>query len=202
MWMSELSRRSGVPVATVKFYLREGLLAPGEAAGATRAHYNVGHVDRLRLVRALVEVAGMSLERVRAVLVAVDDDRLPLGEAVGGAHVALSPEPANAPSEHSTRRVADLAERVGWSAEARHATALAAALDAMDAAGQPLSDDRLDTYARAAATVAGADLEGMDVMGRDNATTYAVLGTLLSEPVLVYLRRMAQADLAQRRLGG
>ena len=31
MLMAELSRRSGVPVATIKYYLREGLLPPGEA---------------------------------------------------------------------------------------------------------------------------------------------------------------------------
>ena len=30
MWIAELSRRTDVPVATIKYYLREGLLPPGE----------------------------------------------------------------------------------------------------------------------------------------------------------------------------
>ncbi|MDP3890043.1 MerR family transcriptional regulator, partial [Nocardioides sp.] len=71
--MSELSRRSGVSVPTIKYYLREGLLPPGEATGATRAVYDATHVRRLRLIRALVDVAGMRLDRVREVLAAVDD---------------------------------------------------------------------------------------------------------------------------------
>ncbi len=39
MLMAELSRRSGVPVATVKYYLREGLLPSGVTTSATRAEY-------------------------------------------------------------------------------------------------------------------------------------------------------------------
>ncbi len=35
---------------------------------------------------------------------------------------------------------------------------------------------------------------------REGATTYAVIGTLLTEPVLISLRRMAQENLARRRL--
>ncbi|MGI8645472.1 MAG: MerR family transcriptional regulator, partial [Nocardioides sp.] len=42
--MAELSSRSGVPVPTIKFYLREGILASGEVTSATRAHYSEGHV--------------------------------------------------------------------------------------------------------------------------------------------------------------
>ena len=36
MKISELSELSGVPVATVKFYIREGMLARGEAFGHAR----------------------------------------------------------------------------------------------------------------------------------------------------------------------
>jgi len=54
--MAELSRSSGVPVATIKYYLREGLLPPGEATSATRAEYDETHLRRLQLIRALVEI--------------------------------------------------------------------------------------------------------------------------------------------------
>jgi len=37
MRISELVERTGVPLATVKFYLRQGMLPPGEAVSATRA---------------------------------------------------------------------------------------------------------------------------------------------------------------------
>ena len=51
MRISELASRSGVPPATVKYYLREGLLHPGRALSRTQADYDASHVDRVRLVR-------------------------------------------------------------------------------------------------------------------------------------------------------
>lgn len=202
MWMSELSERSGVAVATIKFYLREGLLPPGEATGATRATYDEDHVRRLRLIRALVDVAGMSLERVRRVLAAVDQEES-LDAAIGLAHTELSPEPASPPGEASRARVAHLVKDARWRVEpdGRHGEALAAALDAMDAAGQPLSDKVLATYVDATAAIAKADLDSMGDRTRDGAAAFAVIGTLLTEPVMIALRRMAQESLARRRFG-
>lgn len=201
MWMSELSERSGVAVPTIKFYLREGLLPPGEATGATRATYDEDHVRRLRLIRALVEVAGMSLEQVRRVLTAVDQEPS-LDAAIGLAHTELSPEPASPPSEASRTRVARVVKDTRWRVEpdGRHGEALAAALDAMDAAGQPLSDKVLATYVDATAAIAKADLDSMGDRTRDGAAAFAVIGTLLTEPVMIALRRMAQENLARRRL--
>ncbi len=39
MRVAELSRRSGVSVASIKYYLREGLLPPGELTSPNQAHY-------------------------------------------------------------------------------------------------------------------------------------------------------------------
>ncbi|MDQ4008931.1 MAG: MerR family transcriptional regulator, partial [Actinomycetota bacterium] len=64
MQMSELARAGGVPVATVKYYLRERLLPPGVATSATRSTYDEGHLLRLRLIRALVEVGQLRLDAV------------------------------------------------------------------------------------------------------------------------------------------
>src|SRR4051794_30992013 len=56
MRISELSQVSGVPVATIKYYLHEGLLPAGIPTSATSASYDERHVDRLNLIRALVDV--------------------------------------------------------------------------------------------------------------------------------------------------
>ena len=40
MRIGELSRLSGVPVATIKYYLREGLLPPGVHSHPNQANYN------------------------------------------------------------------------------------------------------------------------------------------------------------------
>ena len=88
MKIAELSRRTGAPVATLKYYLREGLLTPGVATAVNQANYEEAHVHRVKLVRALVELGRLSIADARRVLEAVDDDSLPMHEAFGAAHDA------------------------------------------------------------------------------------------------------------------
>jgi DNA-binding transcriptional MerR regulator len=73
MRMAELSAESGVPVATIKYYLREGLLPPGERTSPNQARYDRQHVRRLKLVRALLDVGGLSIAGVREVLAGIDE---------------------------------------------------------------------------------------------------------------------------------
>jgi MerR HTH family regulatory protein len=63
--ISELSEATGVAVHTLKYYLREGLLMPGRPTSRTRAEYGGEHVERVRLVRALVEHGGVPIAGVR-----------------------------------------------------------------------------------------------------------------------------------------
>ena len=89
MRISELCDITGVPRATVKFYLREGLVPPGEAVSRTQAAYGQGHVDRIRLVRALTEVAGLRLDDVRRVLAAIDGPATSRLEVMAAAQEAM-----------------------------------------------------------------------------------------------------------------
>lgn len=201
MWMAELAERCGVAVPTIKFYLREGLLPRGEARGATRAAYDVEHVRRLRLIRALVDVAGLGLDRVREVLAVLDDPSVSLHEALAAAHQLLSPAVAEEPTQESRDAVAEVVRAVGSAADpdGRHATAVAAALDTMSRAGQPVSIDGLIRYARAVREMAAAEVGLVAPDNRDEAVTYALLGSVLAEPVILGLRRMAHEDQSVRR---
>jgi DNA-binding transcriptional MerR regulator len=65
--IGELSRRTNVPVKTLRYYSDEGLLPP---AGRTRSRYRVygdDAVQRVELIRSLRE-AGLGIDRIRAVL--------------------------------------------------------------------------------------------------------------------------------------
>jgi DNA-binding transcriptional MerR regulator len=65
--IGELSRRTAVPVKTLRFYSDEGLLPPrGRTEGGYRV-YDDEDVVRLELIRALRD-AGLGLARIRAVL--------------------------------------------------------------------------------------------------------------------------------------
>jgi DNA-binding transcriptional MerR regulator len=91
MRMAELSRRSGVSVPTIKYYLREGLLPAGAVTSPNQADYGNGHLRRLRLIRALIDVGGLSVAAAREVLGAVDDPSVVGHDLLGVAHCAVVP---------------------------------------------------------------------------------------------------------------
>ena len=199
--MSELVKRSELPVPTIKYYLREGLLHHGEAVGATRAKYDDSHVRRLRLIRALTEVAGMRLDDVRRVLAAIDDESLTWHEAIGSAHSRLAPPVKASESDAERPRVDALLARHDWelAEQSRHRDALAGALASLAALGHPPSDEVLDTYAEAATLISERDLDSVRETDRAEAAEHAVVSTLLLEPVLLILRRVAQENSSRRR---
>jgi len=45
--IAQLSLRTGVPISSIKYYIREGLLKRGEKLNRTSCYYHQEHVDRL-----------------------------------------------------------------------------------------------------------------------------------------------------------
>jgi DNA-binding transcriptional MerR regulator len=198
MWMAELAARSGLSVATIKYYLREGLLHPGEATGATRAKYDDSHVRRLRLIRSLTDVAGLRLETVGQVL--GDMERAgSWHEAVGSAHTRLASIDGTPASEAGRRRVDELLDRQGWAlgADSPQREVLARSIDALDVLGHPVSDDLLDLYSDAMRPVAAHEVGSVRSPDREVSAESAVIGTLLQEPVLLAVRRIAQENASR-----
>lgn len=201
MRIAELSRRSGVPVGTVKYYLREGLLPAGEPTSATQAQYGEDHVSRLALIRALVGTGGLSIATTREVLAAVDDPELSAHDMIGAAHSAL---PLMGEDERPDLSVAlGHLRRWGWQVheDSPPVSGLAQALVALQAAGFDTPDTMLDRYARAAHEIGEQDVADVPTGAPVDAVRYVVIGTLLMEPVLLALRRLAQEDVSTRRAG-
>jgi DNA-binding transcriptional MerR regulator len=194
MRISELSRTSGVPVPTIKFYLREHLLPPGRATAATQAHYDEEHVRRLRLIRALTDVARMPLATVRSVLAVVDAGAEATASAVGAAHDGLPPV---VPDDVSPARALRVVQELGWHVDPESASLrqLEVALAAVEEIGLDLGPERLTAYAGAALDVARVDVAGVPGADPQDAVLYVVVGTVLYEPVLLALRRLAQQHL-------
>ncbi|EHR49150.1 putative transcriptional regulator [Saccharomonospora marina XMU15] len=206
MRMAELSRESGVPIATVKYYLREGLLHPGERTSPNQAHYDESHVRRLRLVRALLEVGGLSIASVRETLAAIDShDRTHdvLGIVQHG--LPLNRGSADEGTEQwARRRVEEVAAMRGWRLDLRQAPveALVGVLCTLRNLGHARLVDALDTYAEAADRIAESDLEFVaGLPTTESIVESAVVGTVLGDAALVALRRIAQANISARRFG-
>jgi DNA-binding transcriptional MerR regulator len=72
--ISELAEEAGVPVATVRHYLREGLLPEGEKTSRNMAYYPPELVDRIRLIKQLQEERFMPLRVIGELLDREDVD--------------------------------------------------------------------------------------------------------------------------------
>lgn len=195
MKISELSQRSGVPVATVKFYIREGMLPRGEAVAATRAEYGEDHLARLRLIAALADVRGLPLSRVRDILALVDEPVASPLETLGRAVGALPPYVDREREDYPRARAAIAALGLTYDADFTAVPQLEQALSALEAAGLDASPDVLRRYGDAMRAVAVDEIAPIADMPIADAVPYAVLGTALYEPVLLALRRLAHHHL-------
>ena len=201
MRISQLSSEAGIPVATIKYYLREGLLHDGLLSSATQASYDESHVRRLRLIRALVGGAGLSIAAVRDLLGVVDVPPVSGHDLLGHAHQAVIRRDA-APVD-----IAEIDARLadwGWDLEGCDdiaKSAVAEALEGVRSAGFEMPSGMLDTYARAMHEVAAAEIAGVPSGSVEEAVSYVVLGTVLVEPLLLALRRLAQQSASHERFG-
>jgi DNA-binding transcriptional MerR regulator len=66
--IGELAEASGVPVPTIKHYLREGLLPEPVKTSRNMAYYPPEFVDRIRLIKRLQEERFMPLKAIKDVL--------------------------------------------------------------------------------------------------------------------------------------
>ena len=201
MRISQLSGEAGIPVATIKYYLREGLLHDGLLTSATQAVYDESHLRRLRLIRALVGGAGLSIAAVRDLLGVVDQPPASGHDLLGHAHQAVIGSEVR-PVDITP--VDTMLGALGWDlagCDDAAKSSVAEALEGMRSAGFELSESTLATYARTMHEVAEAEIAGVPTESAESAVRYVVLGTVLAEPLLLALRRLAQQAASRERFG-
>lgn len=206
MRISDLSRASGVPIPTIKFYLRDGLLAPGDRTARNQAAYDAAHLRRLHLIRVLVEVGGLSLQAVHRVLTALERTDAPLHELLAEAHTALS---HGTPGEDATlipaRSETDAwLTQLGWNLGDGNPARddLAAALVALRGLGWEVGPEVFARYAAHASALAEEEIAYVAAAERrETAVEATVIGTVVFERALVALRRLAQEHHSRTRFG-
>ncbi len=197
MWISELSERTQVPIDTIKHYLRIGVLHRGTPIADRRSEYDETHVERLRLIRAMIEIGGMRLDSVRRVFDSVDESQTSLRQALGQAHYELSRRflEDHEPSAQSLATVDGVIARQGWDIwdQSVHRVALAASLDTLSQVDSSINDVLLDFYAQVVDQIAAFEISHVDASSsHDAAIRSVVIGTALYEPLILLLRRLAQ----------
>lgn len=197
MKISELSAATEVPVGTIKYYLREGLLPSGERTSRTTAHYDHGHVERIRLVRALADVGGLGIAQIKRVVSVIDADDPPRLDVLATAQDALVGGEGLEADEPAPSRARTWAARRNWFTYdgdrviERFETAWAAC----EEAGIEVDETLMDQYADAAEQIARADVDSIPP-GADDAVRRVIVGNVMLEPVLAALRLLAQRQLA------
>lgn len=206
MRIKGLAEATGVPVATLKYYLREGLLHPGEATAVNQAVYDDTHVRRVRLIRALADIGNMPLADITAVLAAVDDDAVPLHEAFGIAQDAMVPhrDRSSADDLEALAEVDAFIDRyrlhVRNRAEVRRM--LADAVVALGRFGWPYGIAAFETLLPAAMAHAEFELSMVpDDAPRSEQMEVCVVGTIVFEVAAAAIRRLALEHASWLRFG-
>lgn len=201
MKISELSAQAGVTVPTIKYYLREGLLPEGERTAPTQATYGEQHARRLRVIRALLN-SGVSIAETRKVLDALDDPPAEAHALLGTAHAAITP-PFDAALDLTAAE--SLVEGLGWkpaTCDPAVLGAVARALNDLDRAGFEVPPAAMAAYLASARQMADAEIGAVPTESAEAAVRYVVLGSVLVEPLLLALRRVAQQVVSNERFGG
>jgi DNA-binding transcriptional MerR regulator len=196
--ISELSMSSGVPVATIKYYLREKLLPEGERTSPTQASYGTAHLQRLGVIRALVD-AGVGIAGVRKVVSVLEDPPENPYDLLGAANAAVTPAVS---VDIDLTAATALLERMGGSPEKCFPDQLAAvaqALASLDRAGFTVPDRVMEAYLTHLSAIAEEELAATPDTSIEDAVRYVVLGTALVEPLILALRRVAEQVAASRR---
>jgi DNA-binding transcriptional MerR regulator len=217
MRIGELSRACGVAVPTIKYYLREGLLQPGELSSPNQASYGEQHLRRLRLIRALVDLGQVPIAQVKTIIEGLDSKTLPLHEQIGRAHYAItrprqltsSPENPAASSAHAAAeaQVADLIAARNWTInpEAPAITTLTETVAALRSLGQDHLVSLLDTYAEAVERFTEREINAVTstveapTRTPDAIAESVVIGTILGETLISSLRLLAQESISATR---
>ncbi|WFE29916.1 MerR family transcriptional regulator [Solwaraspora sp. WMMD791] len=207
MRISELSRQSGLPVATIKFYLREGLLPPGKRTGRNQADYGSEHLSRLYLISTLTTVGRLPLSAVRQITAAVDDRGTKLDglcRVINNALVPLDQEDkAGAIGTTARRQVDAFVDGLDWSVEpgAPGRSTLTQVLTALRLLGWNDDVDVFTPYQQAAAQIASQEVDTIPVDTDDEqAAVMLVARTVLFEVAWCTLRGMAHEHIIATRL--
>ena len=209
MRIGELSRTTGVSVATIKYYLREQILPAGAIQdAANQAEYDIDHVQRLNLVRTLLSVGGLPISVVRNVVTALDRPTISRHRLMAVAHNALPGRTVPAPQDEIGRiaraDVDDWLQRLGWysTPDTPARAMLADALAALRRLGRDVPAEIFTPYAEAANSLAERELGSLDpTVSKARLVEDAVIGTVVFEAALVALRRLAQANHSAKRFG-
>ena len=196
MSISVLSQRSGVSVATIKYYIREGLI---RSTLDPRAD-DVETVNQLRLIRGLVHVVGLSIRQVRKILNLVRDPELSPATLMTSVTADLPLAGARVADDTDLAGARAALASVGFDElpDVPYINQLLAAIALAEENGVGMDAEHLAAYTAAARECAKSDFDHMLFDSPSREVQTAVLGTLIYDSILIGLRRLAHRELVDQ----
>jgi DNA-binding transcriptional MerR regulator len=206
--ISELSDRTGVPVATIKYYLREGLLPEGDKRTPRLTDYDDRHVRRLELLRILRDVGDVPVDGLRRLVAATEARGATVHDLFAVAADALAPTPPSTGTALAeTRAVADaMIEQAGWHhvrEDSVDRDNLAATLELVRRFHtHPPDPGEITPYVALADQIARHEIGNLDdAKDRIGLLEEMIVGQVVFATVLMTLRRLAEEHHSFIRFG-
>lgn len=209
--MADLARRSGVPAPTIKHYIREGLLPPpAKRTSRNMAYYDAGIIPRITAIKELQRSRFLPLRVIKELLDGAQDGAGPAAEAAI-TRVLHEMAPTRAKSRKDLEREGFPGTELDWFREIGLVTPdgegeaqgyagddleLVETLNAARKAGitrEMLPPTILEPYIKSVHELVRLEIrmfrEGVLPVAGDNLATLAEAATVLSERLVVLLRR-------------
>lgn len=197
MRISELSEKSGVTVATIKYYLREGLLPSGNKVSERQADYGDHHVARLGLLRVLRDVGAVPVADLKDIVDAVQNETLSVHQMFGAAYDALA-RSSEAVSQPDRMLASQVVQEAGWTHVRPDTPALdqlAGLLSLLRDMGWPLDLSNAAAYLGLVDAIAAYEVSRLTAadlhVDRNAVVEQMVIGQVVFGQLLLSLRRIA-----------
>ncbi len=206
--ISRLATASGTSVATIKFYLREGLVPRGDPAAPARAFYGGSHVERLVLIRVLRTLGGLGIPAIRALCAVIDRRDARLEDVACRTMDALGSQTSRPHGSATDRARAQRdvrtflrSRQIDVRPKSRAVADLADALASLRRVVPGVSVEALAPYLDAMLALAERDVAQTRqlVTGAAEAAYAATLSLVLWEPLLLILRRISLEHAVRSR---
>lgn len=196
--ISDLAHLTGVPLATIKYYLREGLLPQARRLTPRLSEYDDTHVRRLALLRVLRGAGRVPVDGLQALVEAVARPGS-IHELFAVATDATARTPGEAGELRPVaRQIADqLIAQAGWDhvrADAPDRENLAAAIEQVAAYdSHPRDPSEMAPYLKFADDIARFEIGNLDdTKDRVGLLEEMIVGQVVFGEVLAILRRLAE----------
>lgn len=200
MTLSELVTRSGYAETTIKFFLREKLLQPGEKISERLASYDEPHLQRLRLVEALHEKLELSYHDIKRVTSELDKPGVNVYNILGIVQWLIVPK--HTPSE-DTKELSSMLEKNGvFTTEKAYVQNLAGTVEEANALGIPFHEHELEQMIKAIRTIVHLEMKSGIPLDRSNdeIVRYSALGMFYTSVVSQQLTRMIEQTEARKMI--